>query len=146
MSNKMFLTTQPKVNIPNVSVPNISGVKGIRQTRIDAVIECLGRDFDIESLRKSEILKEDEIELFERNIKLMKLDEIMNHPSEIEWYEECIAKTVNANKDEFKSLIKKLELWNIYRKLNEWYSAFQKKSNGLSSIYTNDYFDIFQYT
>ena len=76
----------------------------------------------------------------------MKLDEIMNHPSEIEWYEECIAKTTIANKDEFKSLIKKLELWNIYRKLNEWYSAFQKKSNSLSSTYTNDYFDIFQYT
>lgn len=135
-----------KKSLRGDTADNISGVKGIRQTRIDAVIECLGRDFDIESLRKSEILKEDEIELFERNIKLMKLDEIMNHPSEIEWYEECIAKTANANKDEFKALIKKLELWNIYRKLNEWYSAFQKKPNGLSSTYTNDYFDIFQYT
>lgn len=135
-----------KKSLRGDTADNISGVKGIRQTRIDAVIECLGRDFDIESLRKSEILKEDEIELFERNIKLMKLDEIMNHPSEIEWYEECISKTPNANKDEFKALIKKLELWNIYRKLNEWYSAFQKKPNGLSSTYTNDYFDIFQYT
>lgn len=135
-----------KKSLRGDTADNISGVKGIRQTRIDAVIECLGRDFDIESLRKAEILKEDEIELFERNIKLMKLDEIMNHPSEIEWYEECISKEPNANKDEFKALIKKLELWNIYRKLNEWYSAFQKKSNGLSSTYTNDYFDIFQYT
>lgn len=135
-----------KKSLRGDTADNISGVKGIRQTRIDAVIECLGRDFDIDSLRKAEILKEDEIELFERNIKLMKLDEIMNHPSEIEWYEESISKETNANKDEFKSLIKKLELWNIYRKLNEWYSAFQKKSNGLSSTYTNDYFDIFQYT
>jgi 5'-3' exonuclease len=125
---------------------NISGVKGIRQTKIDSVIDCLGRDFDIEALRKSEILKEDEIELFERNIKLMKLDEIMNHPTEIEWYVESLAKEVSPSKDEFKSLVKKLELWNIYRKLNEWYFAFQKKSNGLSSTYTNDYFDIFQYT
>lgn len=135
-----------KKSLRGDTADNISGVKGIRQTRIDAVIECLGRDFDIESLRKAEILKEDEIELFERNIKLMKLDEIMNHPSEIEWYEECISKKPNANKDGFKALIKRLELWNIYRKLNEWYSAFQKKSNGLSSTYTNDYFDIFQYT
>jgi hypothetical protein len=61
-------------------------------------------------------------------------------------YDVRINKIIDANKDEFKSLIKKLELWNIYRKLNEWYSAFQKKSNGLSSTYTNDYFDIFQYT
>ena len=135
-----------KKSLRGDTADNISGVKGIRQTRIDAVIECLGRDFDIEALRKSEILKEDEIELFERNIKLMKLDEIMNHPSEIEWYEECISKQVIPNKDEFKLLIKKLELWNIYRKFNEWYSAFQKKSNELSSTYTNDYYDIFQYT
>jgi 5'-3' exonuclease len=135
-----------KKSLRGDTADNISGVKGIRQTRIDAVIECLGRDFDIESLRKAEILKEDEIELFERNIKLMKLDEIMNHPSEIEWYEECISKHVVPNKDEFKSLIKRLELWNIYRKFNEWYSAFQKKSNELSSTYTNDYYDIFQYT
>lgn len=126
---------------------NISGVKGIRQARIENVIECLGRDFDIEALRKSEILKPDELELFERNIKLMKLDEIMNHPSEIEWYEENIIKEVKANKDDFKMLVKKLELWNIYRKANEWFSAFQKKSsNNLTSTYSNDYFNIFQFT
>lgn len=126
---------------------NISGVKGIRSTRIENVIECLGRDFDIEALRKSEILKTDELELFERNIKLMKLDEIMNHPSEIEWYEENIIKEVKANKDNFKMLVKKLELWNIYRKANEWFSAFQKKSpNNLTSTYSNDYFNIFQLT
>ena len=126
---------------------NISGVKGIRQTRIESVIECLGRDFDIEALRKSEILKDEELELFERNIKLMKLDEIMNHPAEIEWYEENIIKKVEANKDEFKTLIKKIELWNIYRKVNEWFSAFQKKSsNSLTSTYSNDYFNIFQFT
>lgn len=126
---------------------NISGVKGIRQTRIESVIECLGREFDIEALRKSGILKKDELELFERNIKLMKLDEIMNHPAELEWYEENIIKEVEANKDEFKLLVKKLELWNIYRKANEWYSAFQKKSsNSLISTYSNDYFDIFKFT
>ena len=125
---------------------NISGVKGIRQTRIENVIECLGRDFDIEALRKSEILKEDEMELFERNIKLMKLDEIMNHPLEIEWYEECINKPSEANKDDFKMLVKKLELWNIYRKANEWFSAFQKKTNNVTNIFSNDYFNIFQFT
>jgi 5'-3' exonuclease len=124
---------------------NISGVKGIRQTRIENVIECLGRDFDIEALRKSEILKEDEMELFERNIKLMKLDEIMNHPSEIEWYEECINKPSEPNKDDFKMLVKKLELWNIYRKANEWFSAFQKKTNNVTNIFSNDYFNIFQF-
>lgn len=126
---------------------NISGLKGIRQARIENVIECLGRDFDIEALKKSEILKEEEIEIFERNIKLMKLDEIMNHPTEIDWYEENIDKKVVPDKDSFKMLIKKLELWNIYRKANEWFSAFQKKSsNSLTSTFSNDYFNIFQST
>lgn len=126
---------------------NISGLKGIRQARIENVIECLGRDFDIEALKKSEILKDEEIEIFERNIKLMKLDEIMNHPTEIDWYEENINKKVAPDKDSFKMLIKKLELWNIYRKANEWFSAFQKKSsNSLTSTFSNDYFNIFQST
>lgn len=124
---------------------NIPGVKGIRQSRIDEVISCLGRDFDIFALKKSGVLKEEEIEIFERNIKLMKLDEIYNHPEEIEWYENSLKKDVFSNKEEFRSLVKKLELWNIYRKINEWFASFQKKeSSGLSQIYTNDYFDIFQ--
>jgi 5'-3' exonuclease len=124
---------------------NIPGVKGIRQSRIDEVISCLGRDFDIFALKKSGVLKEEEIEIFERNIKLVKLDEIYNHPEEIEWYENSLKKDVFSNKEEFRSLVKKLELWNIYRKINEWFASFQKKeSSGLSQIYTNDYFDIFQ--
>ena len=122
---------------------NISGLKGIRQTRINEIIECLGRDFDTDSLRKSQVLKDEEIEIFERNIKLMKLDEIYNHPNEIEWYEEQVNRTVEANKDEFKALIKKLELWNVYRKVNEWFSAFQKKENKNKNIKLNEYFDIF---
>ena len=115
----------------------------IRQTRINEIIECLGRDFDTDSLRKSQVLKDEEIEIFERNIKLMKLDEIYNHPNEIEWYEEQINRTTEANKDEFKALIKKLELWNVYRKVNEWFSAFQKKENKNKNIKLNEYFDIF---
>jgi 5'-3' exonuclease len=124
---------------------NISGVKGIRQTRIDEVIECLGRDFDIDALKKSKILKPEEVDIFERNIKLMKLDEIYNHPDEIAWYEECLSRDIIPSKEDFKNLIKKLELWNIYRKVNEWFFAFQKKTGEkLSQKYTNDYFDIFQ--
>lgn len=74
----------------------------------------------------------------------MKLDEIFNHPTEIEWYEEKINIPVEADKEEFKRLIKKLELWNIYRKINEWFSAFQKKGNNIFKTKAiNDYFDLF---
>lgn len=123
---------------------NISGLKGIRQTRIQEVIDCLGRDFDLESLKKSGILKEEEMTVFMRNIELMKLDKIMNYPDEIDWYEKSIEKEVCSNKDEFKSLIKKLELWNIYRKTSEWFSAFQTKENSIKHLYSGDYYNIFQ--
>lgn len=124
---------------------NIPGIKYIRQPKIDLVIDCLGKDFDIESLKKSQILSNEEYEMFDRNIKLMKLDNILLYPSEIEWYEECLNNEPTPNKDEFKGLIKKLELWNIYKKVSEWFSAFQlkDKSKSLSSIYSNDFYGIF---
>ena len=105
-------------------------------------LNVYGRDFDLDSLKKSKILKDEEVEIFERNIKLMKLDEIYNHPIEINWYEEQINQTTESNKELFKSLIKQLELWNIYRKINEWFTAFQKKEN-IKKPKINDYFDIF---
>ena len=135
-----------KKSLRGDTADNIPGVKGIRQTRIEEVIDCLGRDFDMDALKKSGILKDEEIEIFERNIKLMKLDEIFNHPTEIEWYEETLEKEVSADKEEFKTLIKKLELWNIYRKCNEWFSSFQKKNtDSVKHLYTNDYHDIFNF-
>ena len=124
---------------------NISGIKYIRQPKIDLIIDCLGEDFDLERLRRSQILTDEEFETFERNIKLMKLDNILNHPGEIEWYEECINRKVTPDRDEFKQLIKKLELWNIYKKVGEWFAAFQPKdkSKSLSSIYSNDFYGLF---
>lgn len=124
---------------------NISGIKYIRQPRIQEVIDALGEDFDMKALKNADILKPEEFEIFERNIKLMKLDEILNHPAEIEWYEETLSKEITSDKHEFKRLIKELELWNIYKKVSEWFSAFQykDKSNSLSSMYSNDFYGLF---
>lgn len=125
---------------------NISGIKYIRQPRIQEVIDILSEDFDLEALKNSDILKQEDFKIFERNIKLMKLDEILNHPTEIEWYEECLKQELKPDKNEFKKLIKQLELWNIYKKVSEWFSAFQPKdkSNSVSSIYTNDFYGFFE--
>lgn len=124
---------------------NISGIKYIRQPRIQEVIDALGEDFDMQALKNADILKPEEFEIFERNIKLMKLDEILNHPSEIEWYEETLSKEISSDKNEFKKLVKELELWNIYKKVSEWFSAFQykDKTNSLSSMYSNDFYGLF---
>lgn len=123
---------------------NIPGVKGIRQTRIDEVVDCLGSDFDMVSLKKSNILKDEEYQIFERNVKLMKLDEILNHPNELEWYENQLNEQVIASKTNFKNIIKRLELWNIYRKNNKWFSDFQPKNKSIEENISNEYFNIFQ--
>ncbi|MBR4889868.1 MAG: hypothetical protein IKU15_00945 [Clostridia bacterium] len=153
--NNVFLKQKYEVNdgyefiikkaLRGDTADNISGIKYIRQPRIQEVIDALGEDFDMEALKNSDILKPEEFELFERNIKLMKLDEILNHPSEIEWYEETLTKPLEADKNDFKRLIKELELWNIYKKVSEWFSAFQykDKSNSLSSVYSNDFYGLF---
>ena len=153
--NNVFLKQKYEVNdgyefiikkaLRGDTADNISGIKYIRQPRIQEVIDALGEDFDMEALKNSDILKPEEFELFERNIKLMKLDEILNHPSEIEWYEETLSKELSSDKNEFKKLIKELELWNIYKKVSEWFSAFQykDKSNSLSSVYSNDFYGLF---
>ncbi len=119
---------------------NISGIKGIRQSRIENIIECLGTDFDFDALKKSKIMTDSELEIFERNLKVMKLDEVLKHEDEISFYEEELAKEVNADKSLFKEHIKKAELWIIYRKLSEWYYAFQPKDEKYPSyldIYSN---------
>lgn len=154
--NEVFLKQKYSVNdgyefiikkaLRGDSADNITGVKGIRQTRIDSIIECLGKDFDIDALKKSDILKPEEFEIFERNIKLMKLDEVMNHPNEIEWYENSISDSIEPDKEKFKDIIKKAELWIIYRKINEWFYAFQQKPEPKSkyvSTYINEYFTPF---
>lgn len=121
---------------------NISGIKGIRQTRIDNIIECLGTDFDFDALKKSKILNDNELEIFERNLKVMKLDEVLNHEDEISFYESELNQEPKADKNQFKELIKKAELWIIYRKLSEWFYAFQPKDESNPS-YLNIYSNVF---
>lgn len=123
---------------------NIPGVKGIRNTRVEEVVECLCPEFDMLSLQKSNILKEEEYKIFERNIKLMKLDEILNHPSELEWYETQLNMPVTASKHLFKNNVKHLELWNVYRKYDKWFSDFQPKNKSIEENISNEYFNIFQ--
>jgi hypothetical protein len=85
-------------------------------------------------------MTDSELEIFERNLKVMKLDEVLKHEDEILFYEEALSKEVKPDKNLFKELIKKAELWIIYRKLSEWYYAFQPKDESVPSyldIYSN---------
>ena len=106
---------------------NISGVKGIRSTRIQDIISLLKIDYDIDSLKDSSLLKEEELEIFKHNLKMMKFDYNLISTEEEEHYEKCISETPEANKENFTLLIKELEFWNIYRKIDYWYSTLANR-------------------
>jgi 5'-3' exonuclease len=103
---------------------NLSGIRGIRSTRIRDIINVLSNDFDLECLVPSGLLKEDELEKFKHNLKMMKFDLSMISQEEQDWYDECLDKPLNSSKEDFTVLIKDLEFWNIYKKIDYWYRLF----------------------
>lgn len=103
---------------------NLTGVKGIRLTKILMICSLLKVDFDLDALVKSKILKEEELEIFKHNLEMMKFS--LDNISEIEedWYEQCLGKEHSLKKDKFSTLIKNLEAWQIYNKLTYWLNTF----------------------
>lgn len=58
---------------------------------------------------------------------MMKFDYNLISTEEEEYYEKCISETPEANKENFTLLIKELEFWNIYRKIDYWYSTLANR-------------------
>lgn len=105
---------------------NLDGVKGIRSTKIQDIISVLNANFDLDSLVKSGLLKEEELEKFRHNMKMMKLGMDVISEEEENWYEECLARPKEASKEAFALMVKELEFWNIYRKIDYWYKTFNR--------------------
>lgn len=105
---------------------NLIGVKGIRSTKIQDILSILKIDNDIDSLKDSGLLKADELEKFKHNIQMMKFDINLISQEERDWYESCLTKECNVSKEEFAILIKDLEFWKIYRKIDFWFKSFNR--------------------
>lgn len=105
---------------------NLVGVKGIRSTKIQDILSILKIDNDIDSLKDSGLLKIDELEKFKHNIQMMKFDINLISQEEQEWYETCLTKECNVSKEAFAILIKDLEFWKIYRKIDFWFKSFNR--------------------
>lgn len=114
---------------------NISGIKGIRNSKIKNIISILSESSDVESLKASGILNEEEYETFVRNKSLMMLDEIAEHQEETAFYEEQMKSELKPNKERFRSAVKRMEYWNIYKNIDRWYKLFQCESAGGSGNY-----------
>lgn len=105
---------------------NLNGVKGIRANKIQDIISILNYNFDLDALVKSNILKEEELVTFKHNLSMMTLSESLISEEEINWYQNCLDKPKENNKEAFGLLIKELEFWNIYRKIDYWYKTFNR--------------------
>lgn len=114
---------------------NISGIKGIRNSKIKNIISILSESSDVESLKTSGILNEEEYETFVRNKSLMMLDEIAEHQEETAFYEEQMKSELKPNKERFRAAVKRMEYWNIYKNIDRWYKLFQCESAGGSGNY-----------
>lgn len=113
---------------------NLSGIKGIRSSRIQDILTILKINYDLDSLVESSLLKPEELKTFKHNLLLMKFDLGFIPEDELTWYEECLDKPRKPSKEEFTFLIKDLEFWNIYKKIDYWFKTFDRI----------DYGDIFQ--
>lgn len=105
---------------------NIKGVYGIRMKRIMPIINILREKYDLQLVKDSGILTEEEFEIFERNLKLMKLDYLEEHQDEMDFYEEQLKEKIVPNKEEFRNLLIKQNLKGILQKINSWYITFTK--------------------
>lgn len=105
---------------------NLAGVKGIRSTKIQDIISILNTNYDLDVLVKADLLKEEELERFKHNLSMMKFNIDLISEEEKAWYQECLDKPKETSKEDFTLLIKELEFWNIYRKIDYWFKTFNR--------------------
>ena len=105
---------------------NLAGIKGIRSTKIQDILSILQINYDLDSLKDSSLLKEEELEQFKHNIKMMMFDSSLISQEERDWYEDCMNRPTENSKEAFSLLIKELEFWNIYKKVDFWYKTFNR--------------------
>jgi 5'-3' exonuclease len=69
-------------------------------------------------------LTEEQEKIFEKNMKVFNLDEVMSHTAEANYYQEQLDVDVEYAWSEFVYECEELELINIIKKKEDWYSTF----------------------
>lgn len=105
---------------------NLPGIKGIRTTKIQDILSILKINYDLDSLKDSSLLKPEELDQFKHNLKMMMFDMSLISEEELSWYEDNLHKPVESSKEEFSFLIKELEFWSIYKKVDFWFKTFNR--------------------
>lgn len=116
---------------------NLPGIRGIRSTRVQDILSILAINFDLNALKDSSLLKEEELETFKHNLALMQLTDDIVSDEEEAWWTECLNRETTASKELFMVLIKQLEFWKIYKKIDYWFKTLNRFYIGdvLSSLF-----------
>lgn len=109
---------------------NILGIKGIRKTRVAAVLEAYNRG-GMEALKASGVLNNNELAVFMRNMELMSLEKLKKYPGEMDFYESQMGVELHPDKDAFRNKVRQMEYWNIYKNSDKWFTAFQSRNDYL---------------
>lgn len=109
---------------------NILGIKGIRKTRVAAVLEAYNRG-GMEALKASGVLNNNELAVFMRNMELMSLEKLKKYPGEMDFYESQMGVELRPDKDAFRNKVRQMEYWNIYKNSDKWFTAFQSRNDYL---------------
>lgn len=105
---------------------NIPGIFKISSVKIKNIINTLGKEFDFKKLEQSNLLNEEEMSIFKRNLDIMKLDKILSFKDEIEYYEDQLKQCVSVNSELFEKRCKEI---NFKVKTVEWINTFNRKRN-----------------
>ena len=126
------------------SSDNIAGIRGMRSTKIKQIIEVLGKNYDFQALRESGLLSEEHIATLTRNLDVMRLDKLLEHPNEMEYYESQFNAPTKINKELFRTHVKNFQFLEILKKFESWFKTLSLEKQRETKKNFSDYADILQ--
>ena len=126
------------------SSDNIAGIRGMRSTKIKQIIETLGKNYDFQALRESGVLSEEHIATLTRNLEVMRLDKLLEHPNEMEYYETQFNKPTKIDKELFRTHVKNFQFLEILKKFDSWFKTLSLEKQRETKKYFSDHADILQ--
>lgn len=98
--------------------------KKLTKNRLEAIVNAMGSDFNIERVMEKRLLDDNELGVFLTNLEVMCLDRVKEHADEIEYYEKQLEAGAKPDFEKFKELLAKHEFWTIHKQALTYFNAY----------------------
>lgn len=152
--NPIYLKTNFDVNngyeyiikkaIRGDSSDNIAGIRGVRSAKIKQIIEVMGENYDFQALEASGLLSEEHVGTLNRNLEVMRLDKLLEHPEEISFYESQLNVEPKIDKEKFRTYMKNMQFLEILKKFETWFKTLTLEKSKESRRRMQGYADLFE--